>query len=116
MKQATEDRISKLPRWAQDHIHDLERKVTELERKVDAAYDTNPDETDVFLEDGMNDRPLPRHSTVVFKMTDVNKRRHQREDIRVRVDRDGMLEIMGGNTISIKPQATNLVRVRLHDV
>lgn len=111
--QPTEDKIKKLPKWAQEYIRTLEMQKTELECRVDDVYNTNPDETNVFIEDGIKNQPLPNDSGIVFKMTDINTKRHPREEIRVKIDTDGNLQIMGGNTISIYPQAANMVRVKI---
>jgi len=104
--------IEKLPKWAQSHIKVLEMRLREQrERKeeLEALY-RGEGETNVILVDHTNgDKPLPKNSTIRFK----TGKQQDWENIDIRVDRRGMLEVRGMRGISVRPEAANMIRIKV---
>ena len=100
-------RISKLPQWAQDHIRDLEMRLSEARAQNDALLGKVP--TDVLWLSGDRGKPLPRGSAVRFVLDPSESSSHVNH-IDARVDR-GELYINAGRSLLIRPEAANTIRL-----
>jgi hypothetical protein len=101
------ERLAKLPKWAQDHIHILNMDVRRLKARIDAEEDRD---TEVWLqewEDG--DKPLPARSRVAFKPKNGGEL-----VIYVNGDSTGIevYESGLGGGLYISPSASNVVVIR----
>lgn len=106
--------VSKLPKWAQRKIAQLEREVEDLSALV--VGDVNPDETNVFIDRFQDATPLPRGSHVRFNLASSGVEAPWSERVEVYlVDRGGgtVLEIQGGSAITIQPVATNAAQIAM---
>jgi hypothetical protein len=95
--------LSKLPKWAQQEISRLRANEKHLRRRIEAG----PEDSNVFAEP-YSDSPTPlgKDTTIEFRFGDGW---HQK----FKVDLVGeYLEIYGGNTLQVEPQASNVVRIR----
>ncbi|MEV0267700.1 hypothetical protein AB0H43_02905 [Hamadaea sp. NPDC050747] len=104
-------REGKLPKWAQDLLADLRRKVEDAEtRAEEARYATDPEGSDAVLYPHA-DVPvgLGDHAQVRFKL---GPRKHDYADLRVE---RGALLVSGGQYLSIEPASGNLARVRTRE-
>lgn len=95
-----EERLKRLPRWAQDEISSLrmslERSERDLERMTEAAG---------FREERYGRLSAPAGMEVVF-------RDGTEDPLSARLIESGALRISGTSTIGVLPQAANVVRVR----
>ena len=103
-------RLAKLPRWAQQHIENLERDLVEVTNRVEAAQ-RGPVDTDT-IADAYSDHPLrlAQGARVRFQLgpdydeqivCHVSERRGGQK----------CLEIHGGDMLVIRPMSGNLVNV-----
>ena len=104
-------KVDKLPIWAQDYIYTLQRQAEQAEKRAEEAT-KGPDDSNVFRVWGLreDDQPIGKNTEIRFQMTDT-----YRDSISVRQDRQhpGSLIVMGDRSISIEPQATNYLRIKL---
>lgn len=105
-------REDKLPKWAQVHIDNLRRTAERATDELDAfrSGTYGPADTDTY-SDSYRDQErlnLPKGGTIAFVLGyDHN------DEIRARVRYDGELEIQGLGAITVEPQASNVVVVKL---
>lgn len=100
--------LDKLPKWVQGKVGNLQRRNDELQRKVaelEAAI-SGDGKSAFSIESGMDSVPLPSSARYLS---------WEAEDgfiIRLH-DTDGELEVMcsSWHGVSIKPQASNVVRI-----
>jgi hypothetical protein len=110
-------REDKLPKWAQDQLATLRRKVTDAERRAEEArLASGPEDSDTFLHphDEIPVR-LGRGEPVRFQL---GENYFDYLDVRIKRDRrDGpYLELMsGGGVLALRPQVSNVVRVRVDE-
>jgi hypothetical protein len=110
---AREDR---LPKWAQDTIHALRRRVVEEQRRANQSREAGgPEDTDTLL-DAWDDVPgrLRKGERVRFLVGDPSTVSRRRDWIDVRVSRDGRqprLQLMGGGSLVVRPSVTNVLEV-----
>lgn len=99
-------REKKLPVWAQRQIETLRMHLDEAREKIAGI-----DRTDaVAFTEPYSDQPLPvakLHDTIRFVIDE-----EQRDFIDVRL-REGYLEVMTSNLLSLTPSASNVVQIRL---
>jgi hypothetical protein len=65
-----DERIAKLPVWAQNHIADLASRARSLESQLDEAnraLEAGPEDSEVFAESADVTRPLGRDVAVTFR-------------------------------------------------
>jgi hypothetical protein len=96
--------LDKLPKWAQTEVLRLENEVEFLQRKLDQV--TGVADTNTFLLDGLNKKPLPMNSQVEFRVGDKLQNK-----VSVYIRRDGFIDVNGdardGSTFVILPRAAN---------
>jgi hypothetical protein len=102
--------VTKLPKWAQFEIQRLEQdNATYL-----ARLSEGPD-SDTFA-DPYSDakRPLGKGTIIQF---DLGERFGQRINCRIDTLQNGerVLDVMGGDTVTIEPQSSNAFRVRVRE-
>lgn len=101
-----DERMGRLPRWAQDHIKALEQNVVYYKAQARQACGEEPSNValEVYEGAGRVTKPLPLLSRVVFTLRDgaeitagiVNNY------VEVRTDRD---------SLAVQPQAANVAKV-----
>jgi hypothetical protein len=106
-------RLAAIPKWAQQHIADTERKVAELQARV-AALSQGPAESDTVV-DGLGtypDRELGLGVIIGFRLPDGVV-------IEARVHPDGYLEIRekgvgssGTGALIVQPKSGNVLCIR----
>jgi hypothetical protein len=104
--------ITKLPKWAQTLLQQRERRIVELERRLAERPPSN-----TFV-DHFDDRPeyLDADEHVTFLLDDWTADRRWDRNIRVAIKRDytgSYVEVMGGDTLAVEPQSSNVVKLRL---
>lgn len=109
---STEERIERLPKWAQDHIRTLEMRAREAEkdaaewkRRISGPAD---EDTGVWLDGGWNkpNIPLSKHAFVSFRDADGAV-------VTVGRGLDNDLELRTVGTLLLAPRATNVARVEV---
>lgn len=106
MPEITDERISKLPRWAQDELARLEREVQGLREEV-ASITGTVDSSVTIRDRGYLSERRSVDERAVFEWTDPKGRRM---DVTVRANG---LKVTGDGRLTIWPQASNVVRVSL---
>lgn len=103
--------ISKLPKWAQKHIADLERELLYSQRHVeDLIKELTADEggsSVTYSVDIGEERPIPERARVSFTLTNA---KGWKSGVRVMLREDyGMtvLDINADRGVSIRPRASN---------
>lgn len=117
-----EARMKKLPKWAQDHVADLERR---LERQTAMAARGRGLPSPVAYGvrgSGPPDHYVPEHASVRFRLdgknvmdTPVNAPR-----LAVRLEREYMkrsyfVELNGAGALQLTPWSTNVIHVRVEE-
>jgi hypothetical protein len=104
---ATPERIARLPEWARDHITHLERRVREVESKLDGILEELPhgEEPDgVYVyglasdSTGLAARRLPGHEVLVVS---------GRLRLTARVGNDGGVYLNASEGFAFYPQSSN---------
>lgn len=107
----TNERINKLPKWAQEHIEYLEMRNQELCQKVANFFDANLEDTNITLREGINERPLPPNSIISFLVgNDITTRIDVRHDI----ENPGRIVVCGGMSITVSPRSSNVVFIEMN--
>lgn len=107
------EKVAKLPVWAQDYIHLLERRVVELNAQLLVAS-AGPEDSNVLIRDHVHpDRPLGRNVPVRFNLPDgsyveVEHARDELGTVLVRASGSGRR-----GAISVLPSTSNAVKLRL---
>lgn len=107
--------ITKLPKWAQEEIKFLQMKVEALTDKVNELSNVNAgvEETNTFILDGLNAKPLPKNSHIEFRLKD--KYGNLENKVSVYIRRDGNIDINAvskdGSTFVVMPRASNSLYV-----
>ncbi len=104
------DKIAKLPKWAQHEIKSLQYQLKENKRYYDEKIkQVESGDTNVFISEGVEETPLPKDSQIKFIMGDNQNEalnyitvRHKKEDI--------LLVRVGGNAV-IQPQSCNTFQI-----
>jgi len=102
-------RIPSLPKWAQQRIEDLDRKIAELERRV-ALLSEGPAESDTVIPGGGTypDRELGLGVRIGFRLPTGTIEAH--------VNREGYLEVratgLDTGALVAQPQSSNVLRVK----
>ncbi len=92
-------RITKLPKWAQEYIADLERKIQSQE--IDIMYfRTREEPTSVYCSTGKF--YLPEGSSVEFTVPDQKYRVHLQNE---------NLHVYSEKPLAVAPRAANHVRI-----
>lgn len=96
--------VTKLPKWAQDRIKQLEGSVAHYKTK---AYQVEEGETNVWVSWLMETYYLPEDSIVMFKLKDG-----QTMEVRHDEFRDGLAVRVKEGAINVRPQSSNVVLLR----
>lgn len=113
-REANQD-LSRVPKWAQDKINGLEKRVTELKNHVAELSSPHPG-TNVAIDQHhiYPDVELPEFSQVLFYLGDERDRWHDAIEVRISRNHPGQLEIRGpGEGLRIIPSTYNGVRMEL---
>lgn len=100
----TEEQINKLPKWAQIEVKSLQFQnlyLIEKLKEINSESDTN-----TFIRDGLDKRPLQRNAQVEFRTGDRDANSvtvYRRSDGLIDVNTDSRL----GHTMVIIPRASN---------
>lgn len=101
--QTTDQQFAKLPRYAQDDLRFLQRRVADLEQTLANMATPAQPETRIFHGRTLDDLrfPIPTGHSVIFIMPD---------GLRCRVRLDGpAVRVMGDERIEIAPISPNVV-------
>lgn len=99
-----------LPKWAQAHIRQL---VMELEHaQAQLRQIEGKEETNVFLRDGIDKKPLPRNANIYFQ---IEGRMEYEGYISCRLKDPTTLYIQAGRGIRLLPEASNAFGIKLED-
>lgn len=96
-----------LPKWAQEELRQLRRRldVATTELELLRRHQLGPEDTDTKVENfGEESINLPKHGTITFSLGSYKR-------IRVRVGRDGGLDVNGDGGLLLYPAASNAVRI-----
>lgn len=107
-----DERIAKLPVWAQNHVGDLNSRIRALEsdlRQAETALAAGPDDSEVFAETNDVTRPLGKAEAVAITFgSGVNS-------YTASLDRDGALSVEGVRDLVLEPVSSYEVTLRLKD-
>jgi ribosomal protein L6P/L9E len=95
--------VTKLPKWAQEHIKKLECRVSEIDARI--AAENGPDTRVQQLFGAREHKNLGDRVTVRF-----NIKGHEHIDVSMR---DDHIYVSGISTIIITPTASNCIQVRV---
>ena len=102
------ENISKLPKWAQIKIRCLESNVSYYKKQVEEIKGEK--ETNIYIRDGIQElRPLSKNSTIEYVL---DKQKGHSGKIHISLSSD-TLEIYGGSSIIVKPEASNHIKLQL---
>lgn len=101
--------IEKLPKWAQEHIRDLNQKIDDNRKAIKRLTPDHPDTDTVADPYARTPIQLPKGVSVEFELGDG---RDQRIHVRVRGDE---LYVMGMTSVSITPKSSNTFVVKVVD-
>jgi hypothetical protein len=102
--------MDSLPKWARDEIGRLDREVAHLRETLA----TGPEDSDTFADPYSDSpRPLGRGTAVEFQLT--GDRPGQKALAKMGADNSGrrFLEVHGGDSMIVRPVASNVVRLYL---
>lgn len=109
-------RMQRLPKWAQEYIQSLERRLRETERHVQELAEAQP-VSRVFqiLRHGYSDnkeirRYLDHDTGVIYTMAQPGHPRNREVEVTFRHAGD-FIEVHAGASISIRPWSGNMVRI-----
>lgn len=105
MQKPETSQITKLPKWAQEYIANLERREVDLLRDIEQMKLTEP--TRIYWDVGVTDAGnyLPEHSSVAFAVRGRRVIRASLRGDRVYINADNAIEIAltgGANACEIK--------------
>ena len=100
MKNYTEQQYNKLPKWAQAELMRLESNINYLNNKL--SYVEGDTETNTFVSEGLENKPLPLDSHVTFKCGRNSVSVYVRDDNTIDINSNNI-----GDTMYIKPRASN---------
>jgi hypothetical protein len=99
--------IDRLPKWAQEHINGLNRRINQLATELEVAVGEEPPDCNTWVHgttrNDYAEKPLGRSVRIRF--------RTREGDMEAYVDLDGMLAVRGDTDIVVVPSATNSVNV-----
>ena len=102
--------ISKLPKWAQSKIQDLEKQISSLRKSRDPHEGSMIEWGYGHMDFQMAHGNIPTGERVKF-IIDKKQDRY----VCVRVDDDNTVLISSSHEIALYPHATNTIHVRLRD-
>lgn len=112
---ATDPRLARLPKWARDRLETLERELRIARRERDEArLDTAPAASSAVLDPYAEIPVGLGNARVRFKVGDEN--REEWIDAVVKVDVVSgrrYLELLGGTSLRLSPQVTNVLHVEV---
>ena len=106
-----DDKIARLPKWAREHIAGLERSVREARQAAAEMCGAMPDA--VVWADPYREFPRPLEVAgrpVRFTTDDPDETRAY---IDVTLIEPGVIRVHGAVALSVEPEVTNSLRVRL---
>ena len=100
----TEEQLLKLPKWAQQEIKCLTQNL-EYAKKQIAMYN-GTEETNTYIREGMDRKPLPKSASVEFK---IGERQENTTTVRIVNNKtiDVNTDSRSGGTLVIKPRSAN---------
>lgn len=113
MATATQD-VSKLPKWAQDRISNLERNLQHAEQQLAIG----PEDSDTFANPygdmigGSAIRPLGRGELVRFVIDEDARRFFEARIVRENGDIHLDIRTEGNTRLLVEPRASNLIHIR----
>lgn len=111
-KEEQAEKFSRLPSWAQEKMTRLTRDLSIAEREVllHRAGQYGPRDSNTVAEP-YADQPinLPNDTSVEFNLDD--SRQDSRKIIRVRITKDGKLDVNANATLWVNPRASNSIEL-----
>lgn len=103
-------REAKLPKWVQEELRVLRRKLSDEQAAREELRGNIPD-ANVFVRDYLrNDRPLPVDARVAFHLTPDDGR--VRNSVSVHIE-NGKLRIQGDCMILVRPTSGNSLTIEM---
>ena len=105
------ERFAKLPKWAREHIRNLDRKIDDQKCTIGKLRAQQEFGCTGRVKRGYFDdeTKLPDRDTYYFQVTD-----DEYSTISVRIDDEGYLNINSlGRMLSVEPRASNAVHLRV---
>lgn len=106
-----DEREARLPKWAQELIVGLRCDVRDANRTARRAAQGTREGAVVFVDyyrDEIAVGVAKRNERVLFSVNGTDDRW---SSFQVSLDREGVLEVMGGSKLMVVPQATNVVQI-----
>ena len=111
--QLTADQYKRLPRYAREEIARLNREVVRLENQLD-TYRGQIDHPFAYLPGGVNDAPLPIAGSKIFRqiiLSDDPDRPSSQWSVTLNDDSSLEIRARWGETLSVQPMVSNVIRV-----
>jgi|CXWL01.1.fsa_nt_gi hypothetical protein len=110
---ALEERISKLPKWAQYHIHILERDLANASTRVEQIGGAVArGSSSISYETSSTQANLPDRSCVQFRLSD---KRSVEISLRITGNKRYLRIYAGGGMLVLKPEISNVVNITVVD-
>lgn len=109
----TPEQIAKLPKWAREYIHDLERATHDAQRQREALFDSQEKTSILHGDVYENPRYLPDNGNTRFLLGDDRTWidfRHGRE----RDHETGYVHVNASSRMLIIPSASNGILLGIH--
>jgi hypothetical protein len=101
MSRYKQEQFDRLPKWAQQEIQCLTRDLRYVSAQL---VKTHAGDTDVFIRDGLDLKPLPPGSDIIFKRGGI--------EFGVRLRDDNALDVRSHrDCVAVRPQASNSIYV-----
>lgn len=109
----TNEKLKKLPKYAQEHIRYLENLVRKLEDECNTVvYDKN-NNSKMVLVNRNEDKPLPNGSRIRFRMDNITEVEEYVEIMEGDKNHKNEVLIYGSRGINIIPRANNHIIIKL---
>lgn len=106
MTEMTTEQRARLPQYARETIHRLERQLAEARAHLEGLRGQNATEVTYVAEALGEERPLPAGSHVTFRPDPAKP--HESFDVFLQ---DGSLMVYTERTLAVYPRASNCVRL-----
>lgn len=115
MQELTEERLAKLPKWAQQHVQLCYANIRYVEKQAEQMTQ-GPDGSKVRLvrfTGDLEDQPLPDRTIIAFDAPTSQDGKHfSYIEVSLDTDGDGVYVTGAGSALVVEPSISNCITVR----